>query len=65
VFASDCVVEAIRAESPAIPVIMLTGFGDMMKTRGEVPPGVDAVVGKLVRYKQLMRTVEEVLAVPI
>ena len=36
----------IKRLSPALPVILLTGFGELMLNDGEQPPGVDLVVGK-------------------
>ena len=36
----------IRKLSPAQPIVLLTGFGDLMTSAGEKPPGVDLVVGK-------------------
>lgn len=36
----------IRKLNPAQPVVLLTGFGDLMTNAGEKPPGVDLVVGK-------------------
>jgi CheY-like chemotaxis protein len=47
------VARAIKAESPQTPVIMLTGWGTMMKTDG--PPGaeVDVVLGKPPRAQEL------------
>ncbi len=36
----------IRKLDPAQPVVLLTGFGDLMAGAGEKPPGVDLVVGK-------------------
>jgi CheY-like chemotaxis protein len=35
-----------KALAPATPVILLTGFGDLMDATGELPPGVDRIVGK-------------------
>jgi len=40
------VVRAIKADSPDTPVIMITGWGTMMKEEGEEVPQVDALVGK-------------------
>jgi signal transduction histidine kinase len=36
----------IKAESPQTPVIMMTGWGAMMKEDGDPSPEVDALVGK-------------------
>ena len=40
------VVRAIKGDSPGTPVIMITGWGTMMKEEGEEIPDVDALVGK-------------------
>jgi FixJ family two-component response regulator len=44
--------------SPDTPVILLTGFGDLMNAAGEKPDGVDMVVKKPIR----LATLREVLA---
>jgi len=44
---------AIKAESPHTPVIMLTGWGAMMKADGETAPEVDAVLSKPPRIQEL------------
>ena len=36
----------IKRLNPAMPVILLTGFGELMLNDGEQPPGIDLVVGK-------------------
>jgi signal transduction histidine kinase/CheY-like chemotaxis protein len=47
------VARTIKAESPGTPVIMMTGWGTMMKEDGETAPEVDAVVGKPPRIQEL------------
>lgn len=47
------VAKAIKAESPQTPVIMLTGWGSMMKADGAPNPEVDAVIGKPPRMQEL------------
>lgn len=47
------VANLIKSESPATPVIMLTGWGTMMKEDGEVPTQVDGVLSKPPRVKEL------------
>lgn len=37
---------AIKETSPTTPVIMLTGFGDIMAVTDETPAGIDLVLGK-------------------
>jgi signal transduction histidine kinase/ActR/RegA family two-component response regulator len=47
------VARAIKAESPHTPIIMLTGWGTIMKTEGETAPEVDAVLSKPPRMQEL------------
>ena len=42
----DEVAVEIKKRAPAIPVVMLTGFGDIMKQEGDHPPGVHTVLSK-------------------
>ena len=42
----DQVAQEIKRLNPAMPVILLTGFGELMLNDGEQPPGVDLVVAK-------------------
>ncbi len=42
----DQVAVAIKELKPDLPVVLLTGFGDMMKAAGEMPPGIDLILGK-------------------
>lgn len=44
---------AIHQIAPKKPVIMLTGFGELMTAKGECPSGVDVVVSKPVTQDQL------------
>ncbi len=43
----------IKAESPHTPIIMMTGWGTMMKEDGETAPEVDALVGKPPQIQEL------------
>ncbi len=47
------VARTIKAESPNTPIIMLTGWGSMMRDDGETIPGVDVVVNKPPRMHEL------------
>ncbi|HPU56893.1 MAG TPA: ATP-binding protein [Verrucomicrobiota bacterium] len=47
------VARAIKAESPGTPVIMMTGWGAMMKEAGEEAPEVDALLGKPPHIQEL------------
>jgi PAS domain S-box-containing protein len=58
----DQLAATIERSAPDTPVIMLTGFGDLMDARGDQPPGVDAVVGKPVTLDGLARAIRQVTA---
>ena len=51
---------AVKRMMPDKPVIMLTGFGELMAARGERPTGVDVVVSKPVSRSQLQQAVSQV-----
>lgn len=44
---------ALKGEAPQLPIIMMTGWGTMMKEDGETAPDVDAVVGKPPQLQEL------------
>jgi signal transduction histidine kinase len=44
-----------------IPIIMLTGFGDIMKDKGECPPGVSRVMSKPVTPNELRHLISQVM----
>ncbi len=50
----------VKALRPNVPVVLLTGFGDLMNAEGERPPGVDAVVAKPFTMSSLRNAVAEV-----
>ena len=37
---------AIHQSAPSVPVILMTGFGDIMKSEGEMPPHIWAILSK-------------------
>ena len=47
------VARAVKQQSPQTPVIMITGWGTIMKEDGETAPEVDAVVGKPPNMQEL------------
>jgi PAS domain S-box-containing protein len=57
----DTVAAAIKEIDPATPVILLTGFGDLMKDTGECPPGVDKIVSKPVSAKDLQAVIAKLV----
>ena len=56
------VARAIKAESPHTPIIMLTGWGTMMKADGETAPEVDAVLSKPPRMQELNKLLLQMAA---
>jgi signal transduction histidine kinase/ActR/RegA family two-component response regulator len=55
------VAEAIKTASPAMPVIMLTGWGQRLIDEGDVPPNVDRVLSKPPRLPQLRAAIAELV----
>lgn len=58
----DQVAAKIKDFAPGKPVIMLTGFGDLMKHSGERPPCVDKVISKPVTMSAIRSAIAEVMA---
>ena len=52
---------AVKEVSPSMSVILLTGFGEMMLTAEETPPGVDLIVPKPFSLASLQQAVARVL----
>jgi nitrogen fixation negative regulator NifL len=57
----DQVAVAIKELQPELPVILLTGFGNMMQAAGETPPGIDLVLGKPVTIAGLRSALAQVV----
>lgn len=56
------VASALRAEAPKVPIVMLTGWGKMMKADGDTVPEVDAIVSKpphMLELNNLLRQVAD------
>jgi CheY-like chemotaxis protein len=56
----DEVARRISEKNPAVRVIMLTGFGDMMKDNEEMPYGVARVMSKPLTQADLRRVMQEI-----
>jgi PAS domain S-box-containing protein len=54
--------QAIKAVAPRVPVIMLTGFGNLMRASNEQPAGVDALAAKPITLAALRQALELVCA---
>ncbi len=57
----DTVARHAKASCPTVPVIQVTGFGDLMNACQERPEGVDLVVAKPVTRESLQRALAAVL----
>jgi CheY-like chemotaxis protein len=58
----DALAQEIKKLKPGQPIILLTGFGDLMTGAGEQPPGVDLVVGKPFTLTTLRGAIGKVIA---
>lgn len=52
---------AIKTTNPDIPIIMLTGFGEIMKSNNEMPPGVDMIISKPVTQNSFRDTIARLM----
>ncbi len=57
----DEVAIAIKKEKPGLPVILLSGMGDMMLERGEMPEGVDVILGKPITVSELRKAMDNAI----
>ena len=53
------VAEAVKADSPSTPVILLTGWGQRLMSDGEVPQHVDRVLSKPPKLRELRAALAE------
>ncbi|HEV2122553.1 MAG TPA: ATP-binding protein, partial [Chloroflexota bacterium] len=56
------VARAVKQCTPETPVILLTGYGDLMAAAGEHPPDVDAILSKPVSLGMLRSTIASLRA---
>lgn len=57
----DQVAAEIKKAGAETSIILLTGFGDLMKSAGESPPGIDMILSKPVTKKELFDAIMEVM----
>jgi signal transduction histidine kinase/DNA-binding response OmpR family regulator len=55
------VAAAVKARSPATPVIMLTGWGQRLTADNEIPPHVDRMLSKPPKLNELRRALHELV----
>jgi len=58
----DEVAATVRAVSPTVPIVMLTGWGQRLVADDEVPPHVDRVLNKPPRLAELREILAELTA---
>lgn len=58
----DQVARCVKESDPATRVILLTGFGDIMKDQGESPAGVDHILAKPTTLSDLRNAIEQAMA---
>ena len=56
------VAKIIKGESPTTPVVMMTGWGTMMKEEGDTDPQVDVLLGKPPHMNELHRLLLDVVS---
>jgi signal transduction histidine kinase/ActR/RegA family two-component response regulator/HAMP domain-containing protein len=56
------VAQGIKKASPETPVLLLTGWGTMMKSDGEIPAHVDGVLSKPPRVQELQGTLNRLFS---
>ena len=57
----DALAAEIKRAKPSQPVILLTGFGDLMASSGEKPTAIDLVVGKPFTLGTLRKAIAQVM----
>jgi len=58
----DQLASAIKRDYGDVPIIILTGFGELMKASGDLPYGVDLILSKPVTIGILREAIDTVLA---
>ncbi len=57
----DQLAAEIKADKPDTPVYMVTGFGNLVNEKGEMPPNIDAVLNKPVPLDVLNRKLSDLI----
>ena len=58
----DLLAEAARMRDPKLRILLLTGFGDLMKTSSDPRPEVDAISPKPFTFDSLRRAISQAMA---
>jgi signal transduction histidine kinase/ActR/RegA family two-component response regulator len=57
----DRLAAQFKAQAPHLPIILLTGFGDLLLAEGAPPPGVDLVLSKPATLQELRAAVASLI----
>ncbi len=60
----DQLADRIKEISPATPVLMITGFGELMKAKGEHPKSVDLILNKPLKLMVIREAIAKLTAPP-
>jgi len=58
------VAAAIKGMDPAMPVVMLTGWGQRLMTEGDIPEYVDQLLAKPPKLRDLRATLAQLCGTP-
>jgi len=53
---------AIHSTTPELPVILMTGFGEMLKAAGPLPPQISALLSKPITQESLRSALAQALS---
>ena len=57
----DVVAMRIKSMQPDMPILLITGFGEIMKDTGESPAGVDAILSKPISHEELHEAIAKLM----
>lgn len=60
----DQLAAEVKKRSPHTPVLLLTGYGDVMTSEGEKPPGVDTIISKPFTMESLRTAFRAAVGLP-
>src|SRR5688500_7704312 len=60
----DQLATASKALDPRLPILLMTGFGELMNAAGERPTGVDVVLGKPLTRTPLVEALATIAPAP-
>ncbi len=58
------VARAVKARSPSVPVVLLTGWGECQSSLGYATGVVDRILGKPVSLKELLQVIADLTGPP-